>query len=176
MTYQGTDETRQKNPKFLGPKSKRHETGDETKPKNPKLLGPKSKRHETDETKSKTPKLLGPKSKRHEEANDDSTKEPNIQQILGPKSKRKIKITSTNENLSVESNNYQESEQKTDDILASDLESEFIILSEEIVNSLSCPVCFEIPKYDASIKANLDDPTLLPLSGFVLDEFAIFHH
>ena len=57
MTYQGTDET---------------------KPKNPKLLGPKSKRHETDETKSKTPKLLGPKSKRHEEANDDSTKEPKI--------------------------------------------------------------------------------------------------
>ena len=107
MTYQGTDETRQKNRKFLGPKSKRHETGDETKPKNPKLLGPKSKRHETDETKSKTPKLLGPKSKRHEEANDDSTKEPKIQQILGPKSKRKIKITSTNENLSVESNNYE---------------------------------------------------------------------
>ena len=148
MTYQGTDETKPKNPKLLGPKSKRHETGDETKPKNPKLLGPKSKRHETDETKSKTPKLLGPKSKRHEEANDDSTKEPKIQQILGPKSKRKIKITSTNENLSVESNNYQESEQKTDDILASDLELEFVILSEETVNSLSCPVCFEIPKYE----------------------------
>ena len=154
MTYQGTDETRQKNPK---------------------LLGPKSKRHETDETKSKTPKLLGPKSKRHEEANDDSTNEPKIQQILGPKSKRKIKITSTNE-----SNNYQESEQKTDDILASDLELEFVILSEETVNSLSCPVCFEVPKYDASIA---DPATLLPISGFVLDEkfqenaskFAIFH-
>ena len=171
MTNQGTNKSKPKTPKLLGPKSKRHETGDETKPKNPKLLGPKSKIHETDETKSKTPKLLGPKSKRHEEANDDSTKEPKIQQILGPKSKRKIKITSTNE-----SNNYQESEQKTDDILASDLELEFVILSEETVNSLSCPVCFEIPKYDASIKASLDDLTLLPLSGFVLDEFAIFHH
>ena len=30
-------------------------------------------------------------------------------------------------------------------------ETEFVILSEETVNSLSCPVCFETPKFDPSI-------------------------
>ena len=174
MTNQGTDKSKPKTPKLLGPKSKRNET-DETKPKTPKLLGPKSKRHETEEPKPKTPKLLGPKSKRHE--TDDETK-PKIQQLLGPKSKRKVKITSK-ENISNESK-YQETDETNDDTFINDLEemneTEFVILSEETKNSLSCPVCFEIPKYDASIKASLDDLTLLPLSGFVLDEFAIFHH
>ena len=110
---------------------------------------------------------------------------PKMSKLLGPKSKRKIKIT-TKENVSDESN-YQETDQTNDAIDDSnpnstrtrkevpepdpnptfdDLEeTEFVILSEETVNSLSCPVCFEIPKYDASIKASLDDPTLLPLSG-----------
>ena len=165
MTNQGTDKSKPKTPKLLGPKSKRNET-DETKPKTPKLLGPKSERHETEEPKPKTPNET-----------DDETK-PKIQQLLGPKSKRKVKITSK-ENISVESK-YQETDQTNDDTFVNDLEdineTEFVILSEETKNSLSCPVCFEIPKYDASIKASLDDPTLLPLSGFVLDEFAIFHH
>ena len=125
---------------------------------------------------------------------------PKMSKLLGPKSKRKIKIT-TKENVSDESN-YQETDQTNDAIDDSnpnstrtrkevpepdpnptfdDLEeTEFVILSEETVNSLSCPVCFEVPKYDASIA---DPATLLPISGFVLDEkfqenaskFAIFH-
>ena len=139
---------------------------DKSKPKPPKLLGPKSKRNETEEPKPKTPNET-----------DDETK-PKIQKILGPKSKRKVKITSK-ENISDESK-YQETDQTNDNTFVNDLEdineTEFIILSEETKDSLSCPVCFEIPKYDASIKASLDDLTLLPLSGFVLDEFAIFHH
>ena len=163
MNNQGTDKSKPKTPKLLGPKSKRNET-DETKPKTPKFLGPKSKRHETEEPKPKTAKLLGPKSMRDE--TDDETK-PKIQKLLGPKSKRKVKITSK-ENISDESK-YQETDQTNDDTFVNDLEDinekEFVILSEETKDSLSCPVCFEIPKYDASIKASLDDPTLLPLSG-----------
>ena len=98
---------------------------DKSKPKTPKLLGPKSKRNETEEPKPKTPKLLGPKSKRHD--TDDETK-PKIQQLLGPKSKRKVKITSK-ENISDESK-YQETDKTNDDTLRASIRNRNLFNAE----------------------------------------------